>query len=500
MGLKITKEPVAYGKAVCDLLAEQSVESDIMLPDYLPGVMRVMSCKAEPKVVSAECGGKKLQIEGVTLVEIFYLSEEGEMCSIEQKLPFSKSIELKSDTACPITMFSARVDYLNCRAVSSQRVEVRGAFTLGVKVISGFERESITDAQECGIQLKKDEISCICPLGESRSKVTVREELDIPDRDKATSVIRTSAMCENADCKIVAGKIVAKSEIRLHILYNTENNGIQSMDYRIPVSQMTDIAGLAEDCSCHVRFEPCTVEVSVAEGGSFSAEITVLAISKVFKETQNVFARDAYSTAHPCRTGSENLTFITAAERIDERINMKDVQELPEGLGEIKDLWCEIRAAEIKNTDEGIEAECRALVRIIALDGSGQPCCLEKSSSFVWKKGVAEGNAVCDLNFAVNECSYSIDSAGRADIRVEVGVSGVIYKSGGTELLASIEVDEEKRNAANSAALIIYYADEGETVWNISKRYSAEVSAVMEENALENSVIGSRTMLLIPMA
>ena len=49
-----------------------------------------------------------------------------------------------------------------------------------------------------------------------------------------------------------------------------------------------------------------------------------------------------------------------------------------------------------------------------------------------------------------------------------------------------------------SYALKIYYADEGEGVWDIAKRYNTSVEAIMEENELEGEVLEQRGMLLIP--
>lgn len=506
MELKITKEPIACGRAIYDSFAEQSIESDILLPDYLPSVMRVMSCKAEPRIMSAACDDRKLTVDGVTLIEIFYSSEEGKMCSIEQKLPFSRSIELKTAVVDPMTVFDARVDYLNCRAVSPQRLDVRGAFTLGIKVLSRFEREIVTEAEGSGIQLKREEMRCVRPLGESRLRMTVREELELGyGKSAALSVIRTAAFCNTADCKIVAGKIVAKSELNLHILYESENDGICSMDYIIPVSQMIDMEGLNEECGCDVRFEPCAVEAVPIKGNGeqngFSAEITVMVTAKAVSVSGVMAAQDAYSTLHPCRMESDRVSMICDTEHIDGNSSIKDIQELPEGISEIKDVWCEVRSVEIKNTGEGVEAECRAMIRMIALDEQGQPVYYEKASSFPWKRGISGGEALCDLKFTAVGCSYSRDSAGRVDIRVEINVFGTIYKTVEWQGVTALTVEEEQKiQTGDRSALIIYYADEGEDIWNISKRYAASVSAVMEENGMENSRIGTRTMLLIPMA
>ena len=47
-------------------------------------------------------------------------------------------------------------------------------------------------------------------------------------------------------------------------------------------------------------------------------------------------------------------------------------------------------------------------------------------------------------------------------------------------------------------ALTIYYASEGEEIWDIAKRYNTAVSEIMENNALTEPTVASRRTLLIP--
>ena len=62
-----------------------------------------------------------------------------------------------------------------------------------------------------------------------------------------------------------------------------------------------------------------------------------------------------------------------------------------------------------------------------------------------------------------------------------------------------LEPDEENpKQRQQTAALTLYFADQGERVWDIARRYSTSVDAVMRENGLENDRLSERGMLMIP--
>ncbi len=504
MELKTIKEPVACGRLAYDSFAEQAVESDILLPDYLPDVIRVLGCRAEPRILSCQGEGKRITLDGVTLLSFSYASGDGRIRTVEQKLPFSKTAETRTGLVHPVFILDTRVDYLNCRAVSKRRLDVRGAFTIGIRALTFAESEAVTDASGGGIQLRRDAISSIYPIGESMRQTTVREELELDyGKSAAISVVRTAARCAPAECKIVAGKLVAKGEVWLHVLYDTESDGLQTLDHSVPVSQIIDMEGLTDECLCDVRFEAAAVEVraSGGDGGQngLTAEITLITVAKAMGVCNVTVASDAYSTLCASQADVAQLAFISGAESIDMHSSVREAQTLPDDVAEIKDLWCEARSWEIKNTESGVEAECRIMIRMFAADAQGAPVYYEKASSFAWSRAAGEG-AICDAVFSITGCTYTRDGANGLDIRIEADVTGMIYNVRSSGVLTGVTLSgEPDKGAAGDTALMIYYAGAGEEVWDISKRYSAPISAVMEENALESGSIAARTMLLIPM-
>jgi hypothetical protein len=60
-------------------------------------------------------------------------------------------------------------------------------------------------------------------------------------------------------------------------------------------------------------------------------------------------------------------------------------------------------------------------------------------------------------------------------------------------------VDENAAFPSEKAALKIYFANSGESVWEVAKACHTSMDAVMEENSLGGDVLTKDTMLLVPL-
>ena len=88
------------------------------------------------------------------------------------------------------------------------------------------------------------------------------------------------------------------------------------------------------------------------------------------------------------------------------------------------------------------------------------------------------------------------------EVIAELEIGAVIYVESKHLSITDIFVDEEKpREKDKKAALTIYYADEGEELWNIAKKYCTSVEKIQNENEIDTDVdkLQGRNMLFIPM-
>ena len=65
-------------------------------------------------------------------------------------------------------------------------------------------------------------------------------------------------------------------------------------------------------------------------------------------------------------------------------------------------------------------------------------------------------------------------------------------------ITADITLDTENQKRQTQAALTIYFAQAGESVWDIACRYNTTADAVLTQNALSGDTLTENRKLLIP--
>ena len=107
------------------------------------------------------------------------------------------------------------------------------------------------------------------------------------------------------------------------------------------------------------------------------------------------------------------------------------------------------------------------------------------------------GAVSLDPSADILSCAYSI-IGDKIDIRCEVIIKGCVYYPISSNAIAEIAVDETKPKQKEKNKLYIYYADEGESIWDIAKQYNTSASAIWDENSASEDILPKKAMLMIP--
>ena len=133
MEIKVYKDTVTAAQSICDTKLELPIEAEMLIPDYLPQVFKIVKCFVHLVVLQKQVTAGRLTVDGYLRCVLYYQSEADEsLCQAEQKLPFTKQVDIKpGDWGTATVLVSGETEYVNCRAVNQRRVDVRGAFEIG---------------------------------------------------------------------------------------------------------------------------------------------------------------------------------------------------------------------------------------------------------------------------------------------------------------------------------------------------------------------------------
>jgi len=337
MELNLQRQTVTVNEAVYSGAVEQPLECDVLLPDYCPDIQKILRCEVSPSLLSAPVSGEKLTVDGMAVVHLYYLSEDGCLRHAEYKIPYTKTIELRSSPASPSVHVTQSIDYFNCRAVSPRRLDMRGAVSIQARVSSLCEEQIVCGADGAGMQFCSDRAENTVLLPQSARQLSVREELELGYGKPAIgNIIRYTASADVSDYKVISGKVVTKGELSVRIIYQCEEDPkqLELMEYAIPVSQVVDVEGVDEECVCNVWYDVCGLDVSPKRNGDgenrvFALEAAVNACVCAHRRVELDTCCDCYSTLYECKQSQKQLPFLKLLDVVSETCTSKESIDLP---------------------------------------------------------------------------------------------------------------------------------------------------------------------------
>ncbi len=512
MELKLTHDTIEVNEVVFDARVEQSVELDCLLPDYCPNVFKVLKCKMVPKMTSGRVMGNEVVIDGIATIFVVYICEEtNQVRSFSQRLPFSKTVALKSACENPSLSVSMQCEYLNCRGVNSRRFDIRGAIGISLRVSDQRQETVVSDAEGAGVQKQQSSMKMDGECRQACKSFTVREELELPNgNDSIASVLYHHETSRVDDVKVIANKVIVKGEIQIHVAYCPlgDEADPQTVEYSVPVSQIIDLAGVDDRFSCDVRFEVACAELepkTTMDGESkiISAELSVNCICTCIMETEKELIRDLYSTNYECELEYKKIalrrsfTLPAMTSMVQASIDTPN-----EEIAAVYDIWCDIARLTAKRTDSGLSLDGEFDICAICSSVSGMPLSVDKRVEFHDDLDHSPGLPGCEIEAAaqIRSMSFHLTGDHKIDLRIELSIFAMAVQIISQPVVINMSLDESKATSkTEQAAVTLYFADEGEQIWDIAKRYHTSVGAILEENDLDTETMKQGGMILIPL-
>lgn len=508
MDIKMLKTKVCTNTTVTAQTVEQGIDVDFTLPDYCPPVSRILKCKLIPRINSKNIGAGTAMVDGSATILLIYADMENRICSFEYVVPLAKSIELKEDCKGARINCRARSSYCNCRAVTERKMDVHGAVELDIRIVCTAEKEIVCDA-DCGeVQLRRSVAPATNPMGYCEKGLVIEDDIELSHgQPEISSIIRYEANPCISECKIISGKVLLKGELILRVLYCPVDSSRPVVSRSaVPFSQVMDIEGIHEQCECDTRIDLAYLEVKPKI--STSGEIRCLSLNAKLILRTDCFCPDeipvvldAYCTRHSSKAQTQNIGFDKIISTVNENyICKKRLEFSDDALGSVLDMWCETNVSTVR-LEGNVAVLCGTVqVCMLVYDVAGNATYQERPIEFEFKNNLPHtpDNFSCDPQIEVVNCSFTIVDADALEVQVELKICAAVYERKILPVIVDISVgDELEKSGRLQGAVVAYYAEKGENVWDIARRYNGSVDEIMALNTLESDILEVDKALLI---
>lgn len=494
MELKVFKDTIAASGGRWETRLELPVETEILIPDYLPAVFKIVKCLIEPVVLQNHLGAGRWQGEGYLRCTVYYQSDEAgtRLYRTEQKFSFERTVELPSGRYIegPATLWG-ELEYCNCRAISEHRIDLRGAYALAVAAEQIDERELVTSLAECGIEQRTAKLAGeLCVAAEEK---TLSSETTIPLPGAGEAILDIGGSFSRESCTVQTGQVSCKGSLQVQVCFrpaNEEELAVRQKD--LPVQQTVELAGAAEGDTACIWGEILGCTLAAPEGGEQEPVLTVTwkLHVELWRAVEYMAVADAYSTQCETQVTRAEYRLLQRKAQLEAKVKVEIEDDMPDPDAQVKGCFVRIGAPVLAPVGEGeVQVTGKGVAHVLCADARGELTCYDKAFSWAlperWQGSGAEH---CLHAAAVVVHVASGKNGPRLRVEAELSVNGLLLGVARAELASAVEAGEPLPPRGDGPALYLYYATQGERVFDIAKRYHARAKDLAAANQMEPGI------------
>ena len=498
------KNFIPINRTVCTKKSEASAEAEVLLPDYYPPVMRIVRAEAVPFIRTETVYGDKLAVEGNVEFRVLYQSDEGNLNSFFYKAPFSHSADI-SEMKNAVPTAAAELDFKDIRALSPQKLSLRASVLLSVSAAPGEETEILSDDGKADgniATLSSEETFCR-QIGNVSKTLRHSGEISLEKRPAMERIIRYDIVYSDTDMKPMGKKTLVKSDMTLKIVYlSPDIKKPAFIEEKTVISQSFDIEIPDENAKAVIlpKVADCRFDLKENSEGKITAVeySTETAVSfSLFEEKTATIITDAFGIGKEIEVEKSEI-FPEKIALQKQSISFEEIAEI----GDFSEIF-DVSAAAV-NKEATFDKENHIsqfggefLVNILYADKDGEIVSADRKIPFSLKRDAEDCvSARQTLNLEVSSVKFE-PAEKEIRLSIDCSVSGAVFLSQKREVITGISEKEEKPED-DGTNLVLYYAQKGEKLWDIAKKYRTLPEKISEENGISGSFIEEERMIFIP--
>ncbi len=495
---------VAATKTLYENFLEEKCECDLIVPDYFPAAEKIIQCSAWPMISKKEVEGDRLVLEGACRFLVIYQSEdECGIKALNESVNFSESFPLKDTGEDPWIQAVVRISGNSCRLLNGRKISAKANVSIAVKVKDQQQTKTLEMLECADVETLFESRSVYTVLEHPADTFKVQGELEV--HSDIQDVLKTEGVVCIKDIKVMPGKAVIKGILDLYVLYTSEEDPcrVEHTSTAIPFSQVLEINASDENASmdANISIQNLRTDVETDDAGKnriISVVATVLTEGEVFLDKKHQFLIDAYSNCYPMEVERQELI----TEEMIERDQLAESRSFEFPLeGENVEIIQSIGAPvirKISGKQNKLLIEGVLDISLFLRDGEHYRSA-DKSFSFTLEKPMdrLEGQMRCEVLPCLIGTEW-VMNGDTAKIKAEMCCLISVYAKQTTNVIHTYTLDTEHHlSMPPSSSVIVYYAEKGERLWDIARKYATSVAAIQNVNAMNGDVIEDKQMLLI---
>ncbi|MBR5153086.1 MAG: DUF3794 domain-containing protein [Clostridia bacterium] len=504
MSINLIKEEVRTTEVVCQKYSQSMVECDVIVPDVKPDIRRVLEVSGTVSLTQKLLQQDKILLQGVVRMTVLYLPDDGGYIkSLNAMQEFTHAIDCRGILPEMQLLAEAESENFDSTLINSRKLNLRCILGIGVKVTRPVLLEIAGDVADApSVVLKQQPLRILSGADHTECQIILREQLELPSgKPTIGEILKITAAPTGIELCMMNDKAVAKGQVKICTLYldESETPTLQFMEHAIPFTEILDADGIREEMNGEVEYTLNDMyyeirEDSDGEARNLGLELVLGALLRC-NETREVPAIvDAYSLNGDISIQTKPHHLEQLLDQRTAELTIKDTAKLPSMLPGLKQI-CDVNATakidriSAENGQITVFGTVHTRILYLSSDETAPISAFSHVSEFSHTFDIegADTNTVCDARVMTEHVSYTIAGENSLDLRFILGLSLKALQTGSVPLID--ELCEVPMESSAFPAMLLYFVQEGDSLWSIAKRYHTTIDTVNALNHLESDTI-----------
>lgn len=490
--IEAQRENLSINKLIAEKKEIIFAEGDMIVPDSKPDILNTICTSGVVSIYKKEAQEEKVRLDGAINTYIMYMPDgtDDTVRGLNTSIDFSENLNVPNCREGMNVISDVNVKSIEGKVINGRKVGIKATLEVSLKIYMNEDVEVINEIQnESNVQILKEDLRVNSLVGSGNTKIYAKDNIQIDNMDNLAEILKTQVCLVDRDVKISYNKVLTKAEAEIRIMYLTEDNRINTINYKIPVVGFIDIQNVSEENICDVNYEVKNIIIkpNSQEEHSIYIEIEIEVVCYVYEEKQINLIQDMYSPMENIdfekkqimtMTDKQNVTDI---KQIRDKINLKDI----DGLNLIDvDIMPSIVNENKINTKILYEAELN--LRFIFVNSRTQIITKDAKIPFEYTvENLQNGETLnTNSNMEVKSQDFIIQDGGDINCNIDVQTDTNMYRTANINMIDSIQENGDREEQDYS--VVIYIVKKGDTLWNIAKEFGSTVDGIARVNGIEN--------------
>lgn len=505
----------------CKAQTQMTLEDDVIISDSRPDAAKLIMDRGNVMIEEVKVSDDHVNVKGRMRFHVLYLTESGasssgrsDVADMEGEIPFEEMVFMEGIRGGDSVNVDWELEDLSVGLINSRKLSIQSVVSLALACEEICDEETAVDLySEQPVEFRKKTLDIAAMTIKKKDIFRVKEEVEIPGSfPNISAMVWTEIVPDAVEFKVLEDKISVQGELRAFFLYRGEGEEEELCHYEttLPFAGSLDCPGAQEGMIPEIRFSAENREVEIRP--DFDGEERVITFEQcldldicIYEEEKIDLLSDVYGVVNEVSVLEKNADFRKLLSRSSGKTKLSGHFKCEDEkviLHKILHTTSKLQMTGQNVTEGGIELTGVVNLQIF------YECSSDEDKYGVIKAAIpfqyvleAEGideKCIYPVQAFVDQVVVAIIDNGEVDVKCVLYFRSNVYSTWQEKIVEQILVSEpDMEKMASLPGIAVYIVKEGESLWDIGKRYYVPVSVIKQTNDLTSDEVRAGDKILI---